>query len=278
MYKFFLGLVCSASLSAQMVAGVAVVVKSQAITMLDIKKEMTSSKIDMKKATDKLVREKLEEAEIKERKISVASTEVYDDIKETAKRNNMSVNDLYEAALNANGLSSSQMKAKVKQKLLSQKLYSAISYSQISEPTDSELEDYYNTHKESYAHPASFTAVIYQSKEETPLREKIQNPMFHSPDVRANEQVLPYDRISPELARLLSKTPLNTFTAIIPDGQGGHMSFYVKEIEDAAQAGFEGMKHQLANTIRQEKREQVLSDYFARLRQNTDIKYIRMPE
>jgi len=203
---------------------------------------------------------------------------VDDDIKETAKRNNMSVNDLYEAALNANGLSSSQMKAKVKQKLLSQKLYSAISYSQISEPTDSELEDYYNTHKESYAHPASFTAVIYQSKEETPLREKIQNPMFHSPDVRANEQVLPYDRISPELARLLSKTPLNTFTAIIPDGQGGHMSFYVKEIEDAADAGFEGMKHQISNTIRQEKREQVLSDYFARLRQNTDIKYIRMPE
>jgi len=278
MYKFLLSLVCVASLNAQMVAGVAVVVKDQAITMLDIKKEMHDSKIDMKKATDKLIREKLESAEIKERKISVASTEVYEDIKDTAKRNNMSVNDLYEAALNTNGMSSSQMKDKIKQKLLSQKLYSAIAYSQVSEPTDSELEDYYNTHKEDYEHPAAFKVVIYQAKNETPLKEKIQNPMFHSPEVNANEQVLPYDRISPELARLLASTPLNTFTAIIPDGKGGHMSFYMKEIEDAAQVGFEQMKHQISNTIRQEKREQVLSDYFARLRHNADIQFIRMPE
>ena len=278
MYKFLLSLICVASLNAQMVAGVAVVVKDKAITMLDIKKEMIASKIDMKKATDKLIREKLEAAEIKERKISVASTEVYEDIKDTAKRNNMSVNDLYEAALNAEGMSSSQMKEKIKQKLLSQKLYSAISYSQISEPTDSELEDYYNTHKEDYQHPAAFKVVVYQSKEEAPLKEKIQNPMFHTPEVRASEQELPYDRISPELAGLLSQTPLNTFTGIIPDGKGGHMSFYMKEIEDAKELGFEAMKHQLTNTIKQEKREQVLSDYFARLRHNADIKYIRMPE
>jgi len=278
MYKFLVSLLFVASVSAEMVGGIAVVVKDQGITMYEIQQEMRSLKISMKNATDKLIRDKLETAEIKERKITVTSTEVYDDIKETAKRNNMSVNDLYEAALNANGVNSAQMKVKVKKKLLSTKLYSAISYSQVTQPTESEVKDYYETHKKKFLHPASFTAVIYQARDKIALIEKIQNPMFHSPDVRMNEQVLPYDRISPELARLLEKTPINGFTPVIPDGQGGHMSFYIKHIEDAQEGGLESVKFQITNIIMADKREQVLSDYFARLRQNADIKILRMPQ
>jgi parvulin-like peptidyl-prolyl isomerase len=278
MYKFLLCVLCITSLSAEMVSGIAVVVKDKGITMNDIKTEMRVSKINMKLAVNKLIRQKLEEAEIKERKISVANSEVYDDIKETAKRNNMSVNDLYEAALNASGLDSAQMKAKVKQKLLSKKLYSAISYSQISRPTEAEIKEYYKLHKKDYEHPTSFTVVIYQSKISKLLKEKIQNPMFYSPKVRSNEQVLPYDRITPELAGLLSRTPVNNFTAIIPDGQGGYMSFYIKDIQSVAEDGLGASENQIANSIMAEKRENVLSNYFARLRHNADIKFIRMPE
>ncbi len=278
MYKFLLSVICITSLSADMVGGIAIVVKGQGITLYEITQEMANLKVSARVASDKLIREKLEKSEIKERKISVESTEVYDDIKETAKRNNMSVNDLYEAALNANGVDSTQMKGKVKQKLLSKKLYSAISYSQVAEPTDSEVEDYYNTHKKDFLHPASFTVVIYQSKDKIPLIEKTQNPMFYSPEVRSSEQVLPYDRISPELAKLLVKTPINGFTAVIPDGQGGHMSFYIKDIESAQEGGLDSMRYQIANMIMRDKREQVLSDYFARLRDNANIKILRMPE
>ena len=269
---------CALSLSAKMVGGVAVVVKDNGITTYDIEKEMRISHIGMKLAVNKLVREKLEEIEVKERRISVSSGEVYDDIKETAKRNNMSVNEFYEATLNSSGLTSAELKRKVKQKLLSKKLYSAISYSQVLQPTDEELEEYYNLHKDKYSHPVSFKTVIYQSKNKLKLIEKIQNPMFYSQAVQQSEQVLPYDRIAPKLAKLLEKTPINGFTSVIPDGRGGYMSFYIKEIESAKDSGFESIKYQLINTIMAEKREQVLSDYFARLRANAEIKFLRMPE
>ncbi len=196
----------------------------------------------------------------------------------TASRNNLNISEFYEAVREANGLSSTELKEKVKHKLLSQKLYSAIAYSSVSQPSETEVEEYYEMHKDSYKHPSSFTVIIYGAKDKARLQEKINNPMFYSPDIKTNEQVLPYDRISPELASLLERTALNSFTAVVPDGKSGHMSFYVKSIQSAEEGGIESVKNQIVNSIMAEKREQVLGDYFARLRHNADINVIRMPE
>jgi len=278
MYKLFLILFLVGFLNAKVYDGVAVVVKDKAITLLDIKKEMQLSKVDAKRATNMLIRKKLEEIEIDERKITVSSTEVYDDIKEMASRNNMNISDFYDAVRESNGMSSTDLKAKIKQRLLSQKLYSQIAYSSISEPSDAEIEEYYNMHKENYKHPASFTVIIYDSKNREALQTKVDNPMFYSPQVMTNEQVLPYDKISPELASLLERTELNHFTNVIPNGKGGFMSFYIKEIESAKEGGLESVRNQIINSIMGEKREQVLGDYFARLKHNADINVIREVE
>ena len=278
MYKIFLILGLSALLNAQVYDGVAIVVKDKAITLYEIKKEMEASKIDAKKASDILIRKRLEELETQERKITVNSSEVYDDIKKTAARNNLNISEFYEAVRESNGLSSTELKEKVKYKLLSQKLYSAIAYSSVSQPSETEVQEYYEMHKDSYKHPSSFTVIIYGAKDKARLQEKINNPMFYSPDIQTNEQVLPYDRISPELASLLERTALNSFTAVVPDGKKGHMSFYVKSIESAKESGIESVKNQIINSIMADKREQVLGDYFARLRHNADINVIRMPE
>ncbi len=275
MYKIFLILIFVATLNAELVNGVSVVVKGDVITLYDIKQEMKLSNADSKNATDILIRKMLEKQEITERRISVASGEVYDDIKKTAARNNLSVGEFYEAVRSSNGLTSAEVKAKTKEKLLSQKLYSAIAYSSMAEPEDDEIEAYFNAHKDTFAHPSSFKVVIYQAKDKSRLQEKVDNPMFYSPDISSNEQDLPYDKISPELASLLERTALNSFTAIVPDGQGGFMSFYIKEIASAKEAGLENVRNQIVNAIMAEQREQVLSDYFARLRHNADVVTLR---
>ena len=278
MYKIFLTIILLTTLSAKIVDGVAVVVKGSAITLYDVKKEMKLSRVDAKSATDILIRKTLEKLEIKERKISVSSGEVYDDIKKTAARNNLSVGKFYEAVREANGLSSAELKEKIKEKLLSQKLYSAIAYSGVSEPNDEEIKAYYESHKNSFAHPSGFKVVIYQTNSKQRLQEKIDNPMFYSPDIQTNEQTLPYDRISPELASLLERTAISSFTAIVPDSKGGYMSFYIKEVETAKETGLNSVRSQIVNIIMAERRENVLGDYFARLRHNADIKMIRQPK
>ncbi len=278
MYKILLTFVFIVSLNGEMVDGVAMVVKGNAITLYEIKELMQSSNIDADKASDILIRKKLEASEITERKIEVSSSEVYDDIKQTAAKNNMSISDFYKAVRDSNGLSSTGLKEKIKEKLLGQKLYAAIAYSNISQPSDSEIEEYFELHKDKFAHPSAFSVVIYVAKEKARLQEKVDNPMFYSPDIQTNDQVLPYDKISPELASLLEKTELNTFTPIVPDGKGSFMSFYIKGVESADESGIDSVRAQIMNLIMAEKREQVLSDYFARLRLNADIQTIRMPE
>ncbi|MCW8837445.1 MAG: peptidylprolyl isomerase [Thiovulaceae bacterium] len=278
MYKIFLVLFFSTVLFAKLVDGVAITVKGSAITLYEIKEEMKLSNLSASAAADALIRKKLEELEIQERNIKVTSSEVYEDIKQTASQNNMSISDFYEAVRNANGLTSTQLKEKIKQKLLSQKLYSAIAYSSVSKPSDAELEEYYELHKDEFAHPSAFDVIIYAADAKERLQEKVDNPMFYSPDIQTNEQHLPYEKISPELASLLERTPLNTFTPIVPNGQGGFMSFYMKHIESTKQAGIEGVKNQIISKIMAEKRERVLGEHFARIKLNAEIKKIRMPK
>ena len=275
MYKIFLTIMFVSSLSAEIVDGVAVVVKGSPITLYDIKKEMQTTNADAKRATDTLIRKTLESLEIKERRISVTSSEVYDDIKKAAAGNNLSVSEFYEAIRNTNGLSSSELKEKIKEKLLSQKLYSAIAYSSISNPSEDEIEAYFQSHKDSFSHPSGFNVVIYQSNNSQRLQDKINNPMLYSPDITSNEQALPYDKISPELASLLQRTPPNSFSTIVPDGKGGFMSFYIKSVEAVKEVTLESVKNQIINMIMGEQREQVLGDYFARLRHNADIEIVR---
>lgn len=275
MYKIFLSLFFSAMLSAELINGVSVVVKGEPITLYDIKEEMQISNVDADAATDILIRKKLEEAEIAERKISVSSSEVYDDIKKTAAANKMSIDELYEAVRNSNGLTSSEFKERTKEKLLSQKLYSAIAYSSIDTPNVDELKEYYKLHKEEFLRPSAFKVTIYSSKNKKILEKKRTVPMFHSDEIEMDEQLLEYERISPELARLLQNTQINTFTPVVSEQNGMYITFYLKEIKAPNSVEFESVKNQIANMIVSQKREQVLSDYFARLRNSADIKIIR---
>lgn len=278
MYKIFLTLICVVALNAEIVDGVAIVVKGSAITLYDIKKEMKDNKVSAQQAAGILIRKKLEELEIKDRGITVSDSEVFNDIKNAAARNNLSVDEFYEAIRNSNGLTSAEVKNSIREKLLSQKLYNAIAYTKMSEPTESEVKEYYDLHKDSFVHPSSFSVSIYESNNKEALEQKTKNPMFYSADITSTEQVLPFNKLAPGLANLLENTPVNNFTPIAPNAQGGFITFYMKDITFSKETAFENVKHLVSNHLMQLKREQVLTDYFARLRHNAEIKTIRMPE
>ncbi len=275
MYKIFLTLIFVASLNAELVNGVALIVKGAPITLYDIKDEMRISNVDVKSATDTLIRKKLETIELQERKISVSSADVYDNIKKTASANGMSVNDFYEAVRKSRGLSSTEFKEKTKERILSQKLYHSISYRSVIEPSDDEAKEYFELHKKEFTRPISFDVVVYNSKNKKILKKKTGNPMFFSSEITKKETTLVYENISPELANFLENSKVKNFTQIIPDGKGAYLSFYLKKIEHSQKSDFQSHKDRVITMIMGDKREQVLSDYFARLRNNAEIEIIR---
>lgn len=278
MYKIFSLLLFAVFLHAQMVDGVAILVKKEPITIYDIQKEIRLTSQPLNKVVDNLIRKKLEAQEIKERNIKVNSQEVYEDLKNMAKQNGMSLTQLYEAMQRSRGISESVLKQKIKEKILNQKLYSAIAFSKMSEPSEDDEQEYYNLHKEDFSYSDKFDVTIYSCASKEKLQQKIDNPMFYVPQVRSEDAQVEYTKINPQLAKMLAKTPLNRFTPIVPAPDRTFMSFFIKNRSEKTTMPFEQIRPQIKSAIMQERRQKVLNDYFMRLRMNADIEIIRLTD
>lgn len=262
---------------ASIQGGIAIIVKDKIITLEDISSEMAQSHQELYIVIDQLIRTKLEELEAKRRDISVDDGEVTSEIERMADQNHMSVMQLYEAMQSVRGLSEKALKTRLKHQLLSRKLFNAITFSKVQEPSKSVLQSYYELHINEFSHPSSFTVIIYQSANRQLLQEKISNPMFYSPEVKSEEATLQYAQINPRLANILAKTKSSSFTPILPSPDGGSMSFYIKEKSQSQPLDFDANIDVIKQEWMAQKREQVLSDHFARLRDSTDVKILRLP-
>ena len=275
--RFLLPLFFVIALQAETIDALAIMVKDQPITLYDITSTMQEHNIPQEQAIELLERKKLEAIEIKERHITVSKQEVFEDIQRMAEQNHLSVIELYQAIQSSQGLSEKKLKEKIKEKILNQKLYNAIAFSHLEQPGDDEIEEYYKLHKEEFVKPSTFTVIIYSAADRSRLQEKIDNPMFYSPDVQSEERLFEAAKMNPRLAELLDKTPLNSFTQIIPSPKGGFMSFYIKEKGSSSAPDLEAIRPQISNALMGQKRETILKDYFDRQKLNADIKVIRLP-
>jgi len=279
MNKLFFFLSFTPLLFADVIGGIAITIDNETITLYEIKQEQEISKLSVKQSVDQLIRSKLERIEAKKRNISISNQEVIDDLKQMAKSNNMTLSQLYEAMSSARNLSESQTKDKTKEKLLKKKLFSAIAMSKMEEPTDEEVDEYYNLHLSDYQAPKSIDVVIYSSSNKNALQQKISNPMMYLPEVKTENTQLETAKINPRLAQLIIKTKDNSFTPILPQmGTTGHMSFYVLQKNDINTPPLELIRPQVEAKIMDDYREHILNDHFQRMRVNADIKILRLPE
>ncbi len=276
--KFLLIILYFVSIHAKTIDGIAIMVKDQPITLYEITQAMEENKIPQEQAVQLLERKKLEEIEIKQRHISASKQEVFEDIQRMAEQNKMSVIELYQAIQSSQGLSERKLKEKIKEKLLNQKLYNAIAFSHLEQPNDEEIEEYYQLHQKEFQKPSSFSVLIYQCPDKNLLQEKVDNPMFYSPQVTSEERTFEAAKMNPRLAELLDQTPLNSFTQIIPSPNGGFMSFYLKDKGASNTLDLEAIRPQISSALMAQKRETILKDYFDRQRLNADIKVIRLPQ
>ena len=277
MLKIFLLSLLSLSLYAEVVGGIAILVENEPVTLHEVAKAMRDNSIGADEAVKMLVRQKLEEVEAQKRGISVTSQELSDEIQKMARQNNMSVMEFYNAVEKSQKTSEAALKARIRAGMLNQKLYNAIAFSQMEQPTPEEEEEYYRTHKDAFSMPQGFIVLAYRSSSKDRLKQKVGNPMLYAPDVKSERVVLKVSETDPRLVQLLNETKENTFTPVLPEGNG-FVSFFVQEKTDIETAPLEKVRAQITNILMGEKREQVLNDYFSRLQLTADVKVLRLPQ
>ncbi len=263
-------------LQAKMIDAIAVKVGDEIITTYEIQKEAQIAHMNFIQARDILIRKKLEKLEIQKRHITVSEDEIYSEIRRIAASNHMTISQFYDAIRQSNGLNSTQLKEKIKERLLSQKLYQSIAISKMEQPSDEEIKEYYDLHKKQFSQPSFFDVIIYSAKNKALLEKKIQNPMFFSPQIQQQIQRIQPQLLNPQIKQLLFKTPEGHFTPIIPNAQNSYMVIYIQKIGETSQPkDFKMIKPQIINTMMNEKRIEILDDYFAKLQNNTDVKILR---
>ncbi|HEX5671017.1 MAG TPA: peptidylprolyl isomerase [Sulfuricurvum sp.] len=259
------------------VGGVAVLVKNSPITLYEITQEMKQSGADATKSADSLIRKKLEQLEAQEKKISVTPSEVKEEMERMAKQNNLTTEQFLDAMQTARGISESDLKAKIEESIRGQKLYSSIAFSKMAQPTPAEEAEYYQLHLDEFSHPDSYDVTTYVAKSAEILQSKIDDPMRDVPNISTKDENIPAKNINPQLAQILNKIEVGKFGPILPNGKDSFMSFYMKDKQNLVTENLDSVRPQIDNMIMGEKRNQVLNDYFTRLRLSADIKILRLP-
>lgn len=259
------------------IGGVAVLVKNSPITLYEVSQEMKQSGTNATQSTDTLIRKKLEQLEAEEKKITVTTAEINEELNRMASQNNLSMEQFLNAMQNVRGLSEKDLKAKVEETIKGQKLYSAIAFSKMGQPSAEEEAEYYQLHLNDFSRPESFDVTTYFSASQETLAAQIADPMRHMEAIQTKEENIPFGKINPQLAQILNKTPNGSFSPILPNGKNGFMSFYMRDKQNVVTESLDSVRPQIANAIIGEKRNQVLNDYFTKLRLSADIKVLRLP-
>lgn len=259
------------------IGGVAVLVKNSPITLYEITQEMKQSGTDATKSADTLIRKKLEQLEAQEKKISVSASEIKEEMERMAKQNNLTMEQFLDAMQTARGISQSDLKEKVEESIRGQKLYSSIAFSKMAQPTPAEEAEYYQLHLDEFSHPDSYDVVTYIASSAETLEAKIDDPMRNVPDIMTKDENIPTKNINPQLSQILNKIEVGKFGPILPNGKNGFMSFYMKDKQNLVTENLDTVRPQITNIIMGEKRNQVLNDYFTRLRLSAEIKILRLP-
>jgi uncharacterized membrane protein len=277
MRSLTLSVVLSTFLWGAPIGGVAVLVKNTPITLFEVQQEMKQSGTSAKQSADTLIRKKLEQLEAQEKKITVSSTEINEELARMAAQNNLSMEQFLNAMQTVRGLSEKDLKAKVEETIKGQKLYSAIAFSKMGQPSVEEENEYYQLHLDEFSRPDSFDVTTYISSSQEALASQFADRMRHIENIQTKEENIPFGIINPQLAQILNKIPEGSFSAILPNGQNSFISFYMRDKQNVVTENIDAVRPQIANAIIGEKRNQVLNDYFTRLRLSADIKVLRLP-
>lgn len=260
---------------AGLVDGISVVINKEPITLYEIYKYSEHFKISKKQALDVLVRQKLEDAQIKKLGIDANMFEIDDYIEKLAKQNNMSQFDFLQA-LRDQKVNIDDYKKDIKTKIKRDKLYKRIIQKKMGEISEEDLKNFYNTNKEKFIYANTYKVSLFTSTNKASLQAIQKNPMLRPSDVNIQDEELENAKLNPNLQAILAQTPVNNYTQILPTNNKYTM-FYVIAKKDLSYLDFDKIKNNLYGIVYKQKEQETLNDYFEKLKSSANIVVLRNP-
>jgi len=259
---------------AQILDAIAIDVEGEPITTLEIQAVQQKLKMSKQAAVETLIKDRLEKTAIEKAGITISQEEINQKINAIAQSKGMSKRQMQEV-LSQKGLTWENYIEQLTTEIKKERFYQEVILSTIERPSDSELETYYNTHKEQFSNaPRQMSLVLYKSTSAANLQQAIANPLQPTTGVSKQNILASSNEMAPALLSLIDDTPANSFTKPINTGKE-YIAYYVKS-KGSSQSGFSAVKNQVVARWLQEQRVQAGRDFLNKLKSNAKIRVIRL--
>jgi len=255
------------SLHAKIVDKVVAVVGNTPITSYEVETLANRLHISKNKALNLLIDKKMIENEIKKRGIEVDDYEVEEALDKIAKRNNLTLFE-FKNILAQRGMLD-KVKKEIKENLLKQKLFSQIVNSKLN-VSDIEVKNYYENHKNEFSVFKTIQVTKYQANNPELLKRLFTNPYYNNPQIKVKTEVFSSDELSLDKLFLFKNTKEGEFTPIVNEGLS-YVTYYVANKKGKVYLPFDKVKYAIRNKLLQEKRNEILNDYFNKIKNSIDI-------
>lgn len=261
---------------AGMVNGIAVIINNEPITLYEVYKYAEHFKVNRKDALDILVRQKLEDAEIKKLGIAADIFEVDAYIKKLAMQNNMSEFDFI-SMLKSQKVDMKEYKKDLKTKIKKDKFYTQVISKKVIKPDEKELQTFYDKNKEQFKEVSEFDVTVYSSIDKDDLSNFSKNPMLILKTLQKRDETLKTASLGNNLASLLLNLEVGKFSKIIPTQNGRFEMFQINNKKGENYISFDKIKNNLFGVIYKQREQKAISDYFEKLKSTASIKVLRNP-
>jgi len=260
---------------AGLVNAISVIINNEPITLYEIYKYAHKYNISTKASLDVLIRQKLEDAQIKKLNIGASDFEVESYIKKLATKNGISEFKFFEM-LKSKNINEDDYRKDMKKKIEQEKLYGRISSNKNTTIDEKALKSYYEANKNKFVTAKTFTTVVYESSSKASLEKIRKNPMLSMPNIKTKEVQFQSGKMNDNLENLLNQTKSGEFTLVLKMGNNFTM-FYVKEKNGVTTAPFAKTKDYIRSLLSSQQEKAAIDDYFKKIKSTADVQVLRKP-
>jgi len=252
---------------AKIVDKVVASVNGEPITSYDIQETAKELHIPSNKALNYLIDQKIINSEIKKRGISVDDYEINDAMEKIAKRNNLTLFEFKNILMQRGEYE--KFKEKIKKNLLKQKLFASIVNAKLK-ITPKEIKNYYDTHKGEFSIFDTIQVVKYTSNNPESLKKLYNTPFLSDKNIKSETKIYKWNELPLDKLYIFKNTKIGEYTPIINEGLSYSM-YYVSNKKGKVYLPFDKVKNIIANKLIEEKRNQILKEYFDKVKNRADI-------
>jgi parvulin-like peptidyl-prolyl isomerase len=267
---YFTGLILlTFTLQAKMMDGIAMIVEGEAVTTAEIRAVQTQLSVSKEEAIDLLIQDRLQKSAMKDIKVSEESID--SKIAEIAAQNNLTIPKMQKILLQQ-GTPWVKYRKSIKESLKKSKFFQKEVVSSIPDPSQNEIETFYNNHKKLFTIPTRISVIEYASSSKDKIDKFLKT--HKAKGISSRKITKMTKKMESSLLTTLLQTQNRNSTRPINTG-AKYIVFKVLSKKGKSTMPFETAQGSVTAKWKEQQQQKALKGYFEKLRTRAEIQKIR---